>query len=165
MKKNIKILYICSLIILVISCSSTNKYLYEEDALTLHFKSGTDLNLYDGQAHTLVLCVYQMKDPNTFNQLLDEDDGMPKLLECKRFDASITGSKRIVMQPGQKTTKTLDRAEGTKYLSIIAGYYRTEKEHMYRLKKVPIGLIRKKAKKMKIGFYLGPQEIQEFRGK
>jgi predicted component of type VI protein secretion system len=106
-----------------------------------------------------------MKDPNTFNQLLDEDDGMPKLLECKRFDASITGSKRIVMQPGQETTKTLDRAEGTKYLSIIAGYYRTEKENMYRLKKVPIGLIRKKPKKMKIGFYLGPQEIQEFRGK
>jgi type VI secretion system VasD/TssJ family lipoprotein len=165
MKKNVEILFICSLLFLVFSCASTPEYLYKEKAIALHLKSGPDLNLYDKKAHTLVLCVYQLRDPNAFNQLLDDEGGMSKLLACDRFDPGVTNSKRLVIQPDQDMTETLNRAEGTKYVGIVAGYYKSKRENMVRLKKVPIGIILRSPKKMKLGLYLGSQSIQEFRGK
>lgn len=166
MKKKIILASVFSLTFLVFSCASTPTYLYEEKAITLHLKSAPDLNLYNKQAHTLMLCVYQLKDPNAINQLLDEEDGISKLLACKRFDtSSVTHAKQLVMQPDQKVTETFHRFEGTKYVGIVAGYYKGEKKNMVRLKEVPVGLVRKNPKKMKVGLYLGPQEIQEFKVK
>ena len=165
MKKNITKLIVMTFAVLVVSCASTPKYVYEESAVTIHLKSGPDLNLYEDLAHTLLLCVYQLKDPNAFKQLTDESEGIPRLLGCTRFDPSVTGSKRIVMQPDEEITKILDRAEGTKYIGIVAGYYRAKKDSMVRLIEVPLSMLSKSPKKMKINLYLGAQEIQELGGK
>ena len=149
----------------ITSCASTPAYRYEENAITLDLKSAKDLNLYEGQSHTLLLCVYQLKDPNAFKQLADENDGLSALLGCRSFDASVTGSKRLVVQPNEATTKMLDRAEGTKYVGIVAGYYKMQKERMIRLESVPLSIFTKNPKKMEIRLFLGAQEIQEVREK
>ena len=54
---------------------------FGKDAIRLYLKSDPRLNIYDGVPHTLLLCIYQMADPNAFNQLREEKDGLPKLLE------------------------------------------------------------------------------------
>jgi type VI secretion system VasD/TssJ family lipoprotein len=41
---------------------------YEKDAVRLVFKADRELNLYNGVQHALSVCVYQLKDPNAFNQ-------------------------------------------------------------------------------------------------
>jgi len=147
---------------------------FGKDAIRLQLKSDPWLNLYDGVPHTLLLCIYQMSDPNAFNQLREEKDGLPKLLECTRFDSSVASSRRHIMQPAKELTLSLDRAEGAKYVGIVGGYYQLEKENSVRLFQIPVKEKfldeKKQTKTMKpdllnIRLYLGPQLIQEIKGK
>lgn len=148
----------------ILSCATTSNNGYGKEAVKLHFQSGADLNIHNDLAHTLLICVYQLKDPNAFKQLADEEKGLIRLLECSSFDApSVTGFKKLVIQPEEKITKILDRAEGTKYIGIVAGYYRMNKDKMIRLLEVPIGFFTRRAKEMDIKLYFGSQEIQEYR--
>ena len=42
---------------------------YEKDAIKINLKADPQLNLSAGKPHTLMACVYQLNDPNSFNQL------------------------------------------------------------------------------------------------
>jgi type VI secretion system VasD/TssJ family lipoprotein len=99
----------------------------KEDIIIL-IKGDPQLNRYQKNAHSLFLCIYQLKDPNTFNQYADEIDGIAKLMECRRFDSTVANAKRLVIQPGQELKDVRDRAEGARFLGIVAGYYGLVKE-------------------------------------
>lgn len=170
MRKVTEIILIFPFIALLSSCSSSPKIVqppeweYEKGAIQLHFTGDPRLNLYQKRAHSLILCIYHLKDLNGFNQLADEKDGLPKLLECSRFDPSVTYSRRLVVQPNQELKESLDRTEGAKYVGIIAGYYSLQKQHSVRSFQIPVSLFNN-PKKLKIDLYLGPQEIQEAKKK
>ncbi|MBN1932236.1 MAG: type VI secretion system lipoprotein TssJ [Desulfobacterales bacterium] len=141
---------------------------YEKDAIHLQFRPDSQLNIYEGMPHTLHACVYQLRDPNAFNQLADDNDGLYKLLECSLFDASVSSCKRVTLNPGQDLTVDLDRAEGAKYVAIVAGYYSFEKERMVRLFDIPVIIEKKgwlkrtqisKPGPLQIEIILGPQQI------
>lgn len=91
----------------------------------IHLKVQADpqLNRYDKASHALLLCLYQLKDPDGFRQLAQEKDGVPKLLECGRFDASVVNARLIVVQPGQNLSQTCDKGEGARYVGLATGYY------------------------------------------
>ncbi|MBI4848460.1 MAG: type VI secretion system lipoprotein TssJ [Nitrospirae bacterium] len=168
MKRNILLLFFALLVFLTYSCAGMGRgpeYGYEKEGIIVHLKSDPQLNLYQKSPHTLFLCLYQLKDPNTFNQLMDETDGMQKLLECSRFDQSVTGAKSLVILPNQEKTEKLDRAEGTKYVGIIAGYYTLQKDSVTRFFPVQTGTFSSKPKVLNIDLYLGPQEIKEMEKK
>ena len=74
---------------------------YEKEAIRLHIQSDSKLNLDEGEAHTLLLCAYQLSDPNTFNQLSNDQDGLYQLLECSLFGDGAAAAKRMILQPGQ----------------------------------------------------------------
>jgi predicted component of type VI protein secretion system len=93
--------------------------------------------------HTLHLCLYQLKDPNAFNQLSGDEDGLYILLDCGVFDPSVTGFQRLTIQPGQQFTQSFDRAEGSRYIGIAAGYYILEKERITRFLKIPVEIKRR----------------------
>jgi type VI secretion system VasD/TssJ family lipoprotein len=153
--------------------SYTGAYPYEKDAVRLRLKADPHLNLFDGTPHTLFLCVYDLRDPNGFNQLLDEPDGMGKLLECSRFDPAVANTRKIVVQPGGEIDRMLARSEGAKYVGLVAGYSTLKKEDCVRLYPVPIieerigWSIRKTAMpgKLLIDLYLGPDSLQAGRGR
>jgi type VI secretion system VasD/TssJ family lipoprotein len=169
MRKVTKIILIFPFIAFLSSCSSSPKIIqppeweYERNAIQLHLTSDPRLNLYQKRAHSLILCVYHLKDLNGFNQLADEKDGLSKLLECSRFDPSVTYSKRLIVQPNQEVKESLDRTEGAKYVGIIAGYYSLRKDNTVRTFQIPVSLFNN-PKKLKIDLYLGPQEIREIKG-
>ena len=173
MKKNIKILFLWLLAFGVCSCASRPlappEWRYEKDAIQLHLKTDFQLNLHEGTPHTLLVCVYQLRDPNTFNQLAGDNNGLYKLLECGLFDASVAGSERLIIHPGQDLTFRLNRAEGAKYVAIVAGYYLLHKERIIRLFDIPVivekkGWIKRtkisKPSLLNIELTLGPQQIQ-----
>jgi type VI secretion system VasD/TssJ family lipoprotein len=141
------------------ACATTD-WTYEKDAVRLHLQSDPSLNLFAGSPHTLILCVYNLRDPNAFHQAVDERDGLVKLLECARFDPSVTYAKRYVVQPRQQVTETLDRAEGTRYVAVVAGYSELRKEHVTRFYAIPVTAITKRPDRLDIDLYLGPQGIQ-----
>jgi len=100
-----------------------------------------------------------------------ERDGLSKLLECTRFDPSITYSKRWIMQPERDMIEFLDRFEGTKYVGLIAGYYSLGKENAVRFFNIPVVEEKKdktvysKVDKLYIDLYFAPQHIQDLKGK
>ena len=132
---------------------------YEKNALTINIKSDPRLNLYQSRPHSLVICMYELKEPNMFNQLSDERDGIYKLLECGRFDGSVAYARRQIVQPGEDISDVRDRAEGAKYLGIAAGYFDLKKSgavSLLPIDKVGPGTI-------VIDLVLGPQEIHDIR--
>jgi type VI secretion system VasD/TssJ family lipoprotein len=177
MKKYIETFILLISAIFICSCSSKPAIVlppewgYTKDAIQLHMKSDPQLNLYQGSPHTLLVCLYHLRDPNAFNQLVDEKDGVSKLLECSRFDPSVTHFKRFVMQPDKELTESLDRPEGAKYVGIVAGYYFLQKERVVRFFPIPVieekkkGTITSKPGVLKIDLYLAPQQFQEVKGK
>jgi type VI secretion system VasD/TssJ family lipoprotein len=126
----------------IFSCASAPvepvKYGYEKDAIELHLKADRQLNYKDKRAHALVICVYQLISPNSFNQLAGSRSGLFSLLECSVFDqAGVAVSKQIVVNPGKDMEIKLDRAEGAKYVALVAGYYTIDKDKIVRLFKIP----------------------------
>ena len=166
MKRWVDVLLLLSVVTVVVSCSSvtrTPEYSYQKEAVTITLRADPQLNLYQGSPHTLVACTYQLRDPNAFNQLVDEKEGLPKLLECGRFDGSVAYAKRLVVQPGQELKDSLDRAEGAKYVSVVAGYYNLQKWNAVRLFQIPVGTLSSKPQNVNVELYLGPQAIQELK--
>jgi len=147
---------------------------YKPKAIEVYLKADPQLNLYEGSPNSLRVCIYQLRDPNGFNQHAQEPEGLRKLLEGERFDGSVTNAKKVVIQPGREETMTLDRAEGTRYVGVVAGYYlldSLEKDKVVRLFEIPViiekkGMIRKK-KTIKpgvlcINLFMAPDGLQEF---
>lgn len=150
------VLFICS------SCSmfSSGKGMdvpspkeFKRGGVTLNINADPQLNRYKNTSHTLLVCIYQLKDPNAFNQLADDPNSISKLMECGKFDSSIAYSKRLVVQPGQSVIEKLDTAEGSRFMGIVAGYYKTGSEKVTHL--APLS----SKSSTSVGLELGPNEI------
>lgn len=171
-------LILCGLWILVACSGGKNAPLtpppeawkYEEEAITLNLKASPELNLYEETAHTLYLCVYQLSNPNTYKLLSQDEAGLTKLLSCQRLDSTVASFQSVVLQPGEKKTLLLDRAEGAKYVAVVAGYYQLTPGKVTRLFEIPViiekkGLIKKKILTkpgtLKVELLLGPHSIKK----
>ena len=164
MKKNILFIFLILLTTVFYSCAGRGRspeYGYKKDAIIFNLKSDPQLNLFQKTPHTLLLCVYQLTDPTAFNQLTDKKEGMQKALECDRFDPTVTNSTSLVILPNQERIEKLDRAGGTNFIGVIAGYYTLKKEKVTRLYQIPSGFLSGNPKKLKVSLDLGPQEIRE----
>lgn len=178
MKKCFETLCFLLLVFMVCSCVPQPPlppaWQYEKEAIKVRFRADVLLNLYEGAPHTLHVCVYQLRDPNAFNQFSEDEEGLYKLLECSGFDGSVISHKRLSIQPGQDATFVVDRAEGAKYVGIVAGYYVLKKGSMVRLFDVPVVVESKgclsrtkvsKAALLSIDIGLGQQQIKEVEGR
>jgi len=146
---------------------------YTEKFISVHLKADSQLNLYDGSSHATHVCVYQLSDPNTFNQLSENEMGIGKLLVCDRVDAGpplpgVAFAKKFIVQPGADQTFELDRAEGARYVGVVAGYFgQMQKGRVTRLYTIPTseereqGVVVIKQKPLKINLFLGPQALQD----
>ncbi len=165
---------IIGIAVLLSACSSVPtviqppEWSYEKDAIQLHLVGDSQLNLYQKKAHSLLICLYHLRDPNGFNQLVDEKDGLGKLLECNRFDPSVTYTRRVVMQPNQEINESMDRTDGARYVGIAAGYYNTKQNKSSTMAySIPLTGIKKgttlvqKTAPLKIELYLGAQNITQ----
>lgn len=140
--------------------SSRAEWRYEKNAIVLNLSGDPHLNLFQQKPHSLILCVYHLKDLNGFNQLADQKGGLSTLLDCGRFDPSVTYTKRLVLQPKQEMEEIMDRTEGAKYLGIIAGYYDLRKDSCSRSFPIPLSFMNN-PKKIHIKLSLGPNQMQE----
>lgn len=146
---------------------------YKENAIQLRIDADRMLNRYGGEAHSLHLCMYQLRNPNEFNRLSSNEDGLYQLLDvnCGFTDGSVANATPITVQPGERETYIYSRAEEARYVGFVAGYYNLEKERIVRLERVPVVLVQKKtgmfSKKvevpvvpdMLIQLKLGPEQI------
>lgn len=119
------ILLLLSLFFLISGCAKDPKpeWKYGEDAITVVYRSAMDLNAVNDRPHSLMLVIYQLKDINEFNRFAGYKEGLRKLLEAKVFDESVMAMKKIYVEPGGARNITLNRAENSRFVGIVAGYY------------------------------------------
>jgi type VI secretion system VasD/TssJ family lipoprotein len=182
LKTWLKLVLVLVVVVFIFSCGSKkgstqkstseiepDEWNYQRDAIRLVLTADPQLNAHDGLPHTLHLCLYQLKDPNAFNQFSGDEDGLYLLLGCSVFDQTVTSFQRLTIQPGQQLTQSFDRAEGSRYVGIAAGYYIIEKERMTRFLKIPVKIKRRGVLFRKYGvpgeldleITLGPQQIEK----
>jgi hypothetical protein len=117
--------------------------------------SDPNLNLF-GDSTRLSPLPVSTENPNAFNQVMDEKDGLVKLLDCSQFDPSVNSAKKFVVQPGQEVSEPLDRAEAhgmwdRRRLSAA-------EDRVTRLYPIPMSAVFNSPKTLDIDLYLGPQE-------
>jgi type VI secretion system VasD/TssJ family lipoprotein len=146
---------------------------YEEKAIEVKIEADKQLNLVDGKPHALALYVYQLSDPNAFKELAQNKSGLLKMIENSRFDPSAVEQEKIIVQPGEKKTVSLDRAERAKFVGLVAAFYDLPVGNASRLFDIPVVvattgfLIRnqtQKPGKLSMDLLLGAQGLQ-IRGK
>ncbi len=173
MAKYPKLFVTLAVLVLLGGCASKPvglpDYSYSKDAININLHAADKLNVYQGVSHTLLVCVYQLKDRTAYNQLVGKKDGLYKLLRGQKFNPSVTYSEKIIMHPGTDKQLTLDRAEGTKYLAIVTGYYNMSPEKMTRVFDIPVVLEResslslnkvKVVKNIDVSLTFGAERIQ-----
>ncbi|OQY57372.1 MAG: type VI secretion system-associated lipoprotein [Desulfobacteraceae bacterium 4572_88] len=134
---------------MVFSCSSPHRppipqfpewpeWPAQKEAIQLRLIAAPDAHLFEGKPHPLLICLYQLKDLNAFDQLADYEEGLSKLLDCDLFDASVLRVKRYHIQPGDTVKDALDRAKGVKHAAVVAGYRLRQRERMVRIFDIPM---------------------------
>lgn len=144
---------------------------YTPGGIVINYSSDKLLNYYDEEAHALMLIVYQMENINAFNKLAKDSLGIQRLLAYESFDKSVTGLDRFFIEPGEKSQLVIDRAENTKWIGIVAGYYNIVPAQMVRTYEIPIMFQKEgvygfrkttvKTTMLSVSLYLGSNSIQE----
>ncbi|BCG46403.1 T6SS secretion lipoprotein TssJ [Citrifermentans bremense] len=129
-----------------------------KNLVRVQIASDPQLNRYEKNSHALVLCLYQLDDPESFTRLAQGSGGVPKLLECGRFDAAVLNARQVVVQPGQRLTEMRERLPGARYLGIATGYYSTGRRNVTALAAIP-----ETGGESVLHIELGAQEIRQVR--
>ncbi|SMF09590.1 type VI secretion lipoprotein TssJ [Desulfovibrio gilichinskyi] len=147
------------------------KWTYQVNAISFKLGVAKDLNKYDDAPHTLLLCFYQLSDLNKFNEMTGNPAGISKLFNCTSFGPSVTQVRREFVQPGTNATITMDRAEGTKFVGVAAGYYNLQGDGATRTWQIPMDVTSTgmlwwsdtwyAPAKLDAMIILGPNEIQK----
>ncbi|HET8905165.1 MAG TPA: type VI secretion system lipoprotein TssJ [Saccharospirillum sp.] len=111
---------------------------YEDRAITLQVESASDLNVLSGRPHSLVIGLFQLSDPGTFQGLSATQEGAIQLLNKGRIDATVASFDRIVVQPGQTKTEVFPRAQGAQYVGVVVGYFGLSTELDIRIVEIPV---------------------------
>lgn len=163
MKRYIKFSFVLLGLLIVMSCVTTTivppQPIYEKNSIRFNIFPDSRLNFHKGNPHTLHVFIYQLKEPNAFNQLSGDEAGLYKLLEGESFDSSVTSFDKIVVRPGQTVIETFDRSEGAKYVGIAAGFYAFDVPNMTRLFKIPVVEEKKGWYKVTITKHLAPLNV------
>lgn len=96
---------------------------FAPDGISIHYRADAMLNSYNGEAHTVILVIYQLTSLDAFGSLSKTEEGLQTLLEARRFDPGVVGTDKIIIQPGEERRIRFDRAEQARWVGIVAGYY------------------------------------------
>lgn len=111
---------------------------YAPKALELTFVSDPFLNVYDGSAHSLPVCVYQLESVEEVKSLTASAPGISRLLDCRQSALRAVACQRIVVQPGRNETAVLDRAGKARYVAVVCGYYGLNATSAVRVYEIPV---------------------------
>lgn len=100
-----------------------NPLSYLHDGIRINIRADSTLNRFEGKAHTLKLAVYQLTDNSGFVDLAKTADGINQLLKIEKFDPTVVGRDRLIIQPNENKSITIGRVENAKWVGIVAGYY------------------------------------------
>lgn len=96
---------------------------FKPEGIEISYRADRMLNEYQGASHAIQVVVYQFDNINRFKELTGYKDGLIRLLKAKSFDPSVKAVKKIFADPGESGKLVLDRAENSKWVGVVAGYF------------------------------------------
>lgn len=114
------------------------KWDFEKDAISIEINADEQLNQFENEAHTLLLGIYQMADPAVFYKMTGDSTVMSTSLENGKAGDGFIDLARFVVTPGGKAVVDVDRAQKSKYVGLVAGYYQMDAPHAARLFEIPL---------------------------
>ena len=114
--------------LLVVSCGGKEphpepEWVYKPQSIEISYHADAMLNEFKGSSHALQVVIYQFSNVNKFVELAEYPDGLKKLLKAENFDASVTAVKKIFVDPGESNKLEFDRAENSRWVGVVAGYF------------------------------------------
>lgn len=121
------------------SSPETMNWAFAPKALEITFVSDPFLNEYEGAAHSLTACIYQLEDPEDFGKLAASAPGVSKLLDCGGAGvAGVVAARRVTVQPGRNETVVLDRGEKARFVAVACGYYDLNQGAVTQVYEIPV---------------------------
>ena len=117
---------------------ATMSWDYAADAVMLEIIASPGLNTDDGQAHTLLLGIYQMADAQAFRDLAADPAALAGTMASGKAAPAFLQFSRYVVTPGQHSWLILDRAQNARSVGIVAGYTRLAAAGAARQFDVPV---------------------------
>ena len=99
------------------------EWAYKPQSIEISYHADVMLNEFRGSSHALQVVIYQFDNANKFVELAEYKDGLKKLLKAQNFDASVQAVKKVFIDPGKSNKLRLDRAENSRWVGIVAGYF------------------------------------------
>lgn len=115
--------------LLILSCSGKEppkpepEWVYKPKSIEISYQADRMLNEFKGSSHAMQVVIYQFDNINKFVELSEYQDGLKKLLSAQNFDASVQAVKKIFVDPGESKKLIFDRAEKTRWVGVVAGYF------------------------------------------
>ncbi len=115
--------------LLITSCSSKEppkpepEWVYKPKGIEIAYQADIMLNEFKGSSHAMQVVIYQLDNINKFVELSEYQAGLKKLLAAQNFDASVQAVKKIFVDPGESKNLIFDRAEKTRWVGVVAGYF------------------------------------------
>lgn len=148
----------------------TPEWIYGPEAVHIQYNADKMLNFFNDKPHTLVLTIFQLTRIDAFNVQVNTEEGLRRLLRAERFDPSVVGINRMIIQPSDSSKVVFDRVENARWIGIVTGYYDMVPGQVNQTFKIPViiekkGWIRKRKiaiiGQINIDLILGPQTIHK----
>jgi len=117
-----------AILFLTVSCGGEKPkpepaWIYKPQSIEISYNADIMLNEFKGSSHALQVVIYQFDNVNKFIELSEYKDGLIKLLKAQNFDASVQAVKKMFIDPGESNKLIFDRAEKSRWVGIVAGYF------------------------------------------
>lgn len=96
---------------------------YAPESIQISYNTDQMLNEFNGASHAIQVVIYQFDNINKFVEMSEYKEGLKKMLKAQNFDPSVKAVKKIFIDPSQTGKLILDRAENSKWIGIVAGYF------------------------------------------
>lgn len=116
---------------------------FEETAIQFDIAALPQLNLADGQPHTLLLVAVQMADPGAFSIYTRDPDKLSSLLMSPTPPDGMLDLQRFFIEPGSQHRFEIPRLATARYVGVAAGFHQLSPLRSTRLYQVGVDYERK----------------------
>lgn len=96
---------------------------FAKSAITIRLSAQPNLNMWNGLANSSSILVIQSGNAATLDKLLNNPVLLKAMFAGTGSEGDILQTDRYVVMPGQQNILHIDRAENTRYIAVVAGYF------------------------------------------
>lgn len=113
---------------------------FAPDAIEIHVRADAGLNCADGQAHTVVVGLFQGAQGDALRELVTQPPRVETALVDGRPPPGVLQLTRFVVQPGQSCLLRQDRVQKTLAVALAVGYAQRDASPPLRVFDIPLQL-------------------------